>query len=117
MWQCERSFISDELLKSKVDEKESICAMWIICLEHSELLGTGPLLDRMFQMDYVIFIFAHFNSWVRSFTIVKYCIILIRLRIKIFSAESNDRMKKRLIQKANNFVLNDLKQCKYILLL
>ena len=35
----------------------------------------------------------------------------------MFSVESNDRMKKRLMQKANHFVSNDLKQCKYILLL
>ena len=44
------SFISDELLKSKVDEKESICAIRIICLDYSELLGTETHLDRMFQM-------------------------------------------------------------------
>ena len=33
----------------------------------------------------------------------------------MFSAESTDRMKKGLMQKANHFVSNDLKQCKYIL--
>ena len=65
-------------------------------------------------MNDVIFIFVHFNSWIRSFTIVKdYIILIIRLRIKMFSAESNDR----LMQKVNSFVSNDLKQCKYILLL
>ena len=37
----------------------------------------------------------------------------------MFSAESNDRMKKGLMQKINNkqFFSNDLKQCKVILLL
>ena len=96
--------ISGGLLKSKVD----ICTMWIICLEHSELLGIETLLDRMFQINDVIFILSI------STTVTKDCIILIRLRFKMFPAESNTRMKQELMQKANPFVSNELKQCKYI---
>ena len=52
-----RSSVSGELLKSKVDEKESICTMWVICLDHSE---------HSSQMNDVMFIFVHFiNIYLR----------------------------------------------------
>ena len=71
------------------------CELSVLSIRNSSAL---KLLDRMFKMNDVLFIFAHLNdNWLRSFT--KDCIIFRRLRIKMVSAESNDRRKTNKVKR------------------